>query len=269
MQKPKHPAKPSVSQDSQLSSTTALHPHSHAAHAQQQNRQEEEEVSSPLQLGNIMTPHMATGQHAQSLVPSESQPMQLDTDTEQNTDMEVDSTADVNAAHMQVPALHSATQSDQGYAARCGWPQGRSHAEPDRCDWPQGGSHTGTDCCDWPKAVQSFSIPMQQHAAMQGRGDAGQHATVSGQSVSHELGLPDGNMHSGGSPVPSMHEGQHGAALGQHGHTGLWQGQLGDGASQIVPTQLAASPAALLSLMQQANVPQGKRKQAGTIVMNH
>lgn len=208
-----------------------------------------------------MTPHVATGQHAQSVVPSEAQPMQLDTDTEQSTDMEVDSTADVSAAHMLVPAMHSDTQPDQGYAARCGWPQGRSHAAPDRCDWPEGGSHTGTDRCDWPSAGPSFSTPMQHHAAMQERGDAGQLATVSGQSVPHEAGLADANMHSRGSPVPSMHE-------GQHGHTALWQGQSGDGASQVVPTQLVASPAALLSLMQQANLPQGKRKQAGKLAIS-
>lgn len=290
MQKPKHHSRPSVSQDSQLSSATALgHPHSHAALTQQQESQGEEEVTSPLQLGS----HAAAGAgpHAKPYALPESQPMQLDTASEHQTDMELDSPADPNASQTPIAASYNAVGSDQGYVASCGWAKGFSNVEVNRNDWAKAGS--------------SFNNP-QQHASAdyvgssnspQERRNAGQYASVSDQSCVDELPASDATMHSGsGSSVspegqpgaaqgqhataPGQHAtaqrqhaaalgqhatapGQHATALGQHGQTALWQGQLGEAGSLVAPIQSVASPAAMLSLMQQANLPQGKRKQAG------
>ena len=125
-------------------------------------------------------------------------------------------------------------------------------------------------------------------ASMHDRFDTGRHATASAQPAVNEDQASDRRMHSvSNRPAPE----DQGASLGQHAHTvagqyesasglhrqpapeqdgpkAIWQGHLGQPGSPAAPMQLAASTAAMLSLVQQANQPagsmqQGKRKQAG------
>lgn len=308
VQKVKHHVKPSVSQDSQLSSATALH--SHAAVGQQPGQQpgqwgqDEEEVTSPLQLGS----------HAESVggdppltpAPLQAQPMQLDS-THHQTDMDIDSPADSNIGQTAMAEGDHEGHAEGGYSGpSCAWPKAGTAASSDSCTWPKAGTAAAANSCAWPKTGASFTSPKEYHAAdftdhsMQERLEAGRHATVSDQPATHDSQASGVHTHSmTHSPAASFLEEQgqyaaalrqhatspghhgsalrhHGSALGQHGtgpgqQAALWQGQLGEPGSPGAPMQLAASTAAMLSLAQQANqsggsVQHSKRKQAGELL---
>lgn len=232
--------------------------------------------------------------------------MQSDS-THYQPDMDVDSPADFAADQTPMTGTYSEGGPNQEYAEpSCAWPKaGMDAAQTDSCVWPQAKAYAAANSCAWPKASASCTNPKQHNAAdyaladtsMQERLDTGRHATASDQSAANEEQASGRYMHSmSNSPAPEE-QGHYGTALGQHANTGagqyenasglhrqsasgqdgpraLWQGQLGQPGSPGAPMQLAASTAAMLSLVQQANQPggsmqQGKRKQAGECLATH
>lgn len=255
LQRGKHHSKPSVSEDSQVSSATQLQaPGSHAANAARQH-EHEDEVTSP-HMGSTASHHAAL--QGQPMQPSrhasaQAQPMQLDDSHQHGTQAQMDidsppepdSTSSLVSGGMVIP---------QGTVPKCSWPKAGA-----------GGANVrqqhagGSDLSD---------------AALLERLDTGYEASASSQSAAqasetHTHSTP----HSPAQHVLAQPQGQFGEGLAQGSQAGLWQGQVQPPGGPGSPIHHAASTAAMLALAQQASqsaavgLQQSKRKHTGTAII--
>ena len=175
LQRGKHHSKPSMSEDSQLSSATHMGPtRSHAAGADRQHEDEEDEVTSPQHMGSHTGTNgahqgqpMQLGSHAAPFP----QPMQLDSPYQQadaHTQMDTDSHSE--AGHSPSSSSHGGLLSQGVPAPKCSWQKASAvgaHARQHHA--------AGVDMSD---------------AALLDRLDANHHASVSSRPAAQASDAP-------------------------------------------------------------------------------